>query len=52
MIPTKLHRYVVVEGADENAKNSNGETLRRVVTFKGHKNVATLLKRHGGKESN
>ena len=41
---------LIVEGADVNAKNENGETPRGVADLKGHKNVAKLLKQHGGKK--
>lgn len=41
---------LIVEGADVNAKNENSETPRGVADLKGHKNVAKLLKQHGGKK--
>ncbi len=40
---------LIARGADVNAKKENGETPRGTAELKGCKNVAKLLKEHGGK---
>ena len=39
----------LAEGADVNAKGEKGETPLLYATLSGHKEIADLLRKHGGK---
>jgi ankyrin repeat protein len=41
---------LIANGADVNAKNDDGETPLYVATVYGKKEVADLLRKHGGQE--